>query len=53
MTELGDAIVMESQHQPAVGKPLHVTRVWVKRGSGWVETLSYQTTIQAAPAMGQ
>ena len=53
MTELGDAIVMESQHQPAVGRPLHVTRVWVKRGSGWVETLSYQTTIQAAPAMGQ
>ena len=53
MTELGDAIVMESQHQPERGKPLHVTRLWVKRGGGWVETVSYQTTIQAAPAVGQ
>jgi hypothetical protein len=53
MTELGDAIVMESRHQPASGRPLHVTRLWVKRGSGWVETLSYQTTIQAVPGTGQ
>jgi hypothetical protein len=53
MTELGDAIVMESQHQPPAGRPLHVTRIWVKRGTGWVETVSYQTVIQAAPAAGQ
>ena len=53
MTELGDAIVMESRHQPERGRPLHVTRLWVKRTGGWVETLSYQTTIQAAPAVGQ
>jgi hypothetical protein len=50
MTELGDAIIMESVHQPPGGKPMHATRLWVKRGAGWVETVSYQTTIQAAPA---
>lgn len=49
MTELGDAIVMESQHQPVGGKLMHATRLWVKRGGVWVETVSYQTTIQAAP----
>jgi hypothetical protein len=26
-------------------KALHVTRVWVKRDEGWVETLSYQTAV--------
>ena len=50
MSDFGDAVVMESEHQPDRGKPLHVTRVWVKRGGGWVETLSYQTSIQAAAA---
>ena len=50
MTELGNAIVMESMHQPLTGKPLHATRIWVKRGDNWVETVSYQTTILAAPA---
>jgi hypothetical protein len=49
MTELGDAIVMESQHQPVGAKPMHATRLWVKRGGVWMETISYQTTIQAAP----
>lgn len=48
MSDFGDAVVMESEHQPDRGKPLHVTRVWVKRGAGWVETVSYQTSIQAA-----
>jgi Domain of unknown function (DUF4440) len=48
MFDFGDAVVMESEHQPDRGKPLHVTRVWVKRGGGWVETLSYQTSIQSA-----
>ena len=48
MFDFGDAVVMESEHQPDRGKPLHVTRVWIKRGAGWVETLSYQTSIQAA-----
>jgi hypothetical protein len=48
MSDFGDAVVMESEHQPDGGKPLHVTRVWVKRGAGWVETVSYQTSIQGA-----
>lgn len=50
MSDFGDAVVMESEHQPDRGKPLHVTRVWVRRGGSWVETLSYQTSIQAAAA---
>jgi hypothetical protein len=38
-----DAVLMISDHQPDRGNPLHVTRVWVKRGGNWMETLSYQT----------
>ena len=53
MTELGDAIIMESQHQPVGAKPMHATRLWVKRGGVWMETISYQTTIQAAPVAGR
>jgi hypothetical protein len=41
----GDAVLMVSEHQPDRGKPLHVTRIWVKRGGSWVETLSYQTAV--------
>jgi hypothetical protein len=48
MHEFGDAVVMVSEHQPDRGRPLRVTRVWVKRGAGWVETLSYQTSVQSA-----
>jgi hypothetical protein len=48
MFAFGDAVVMISQHQPEHGKPLHVTRVWVKRDGKWVATLSYQTAIQAS-----
>jgi hypothetical protein len=53
MTEFGDAIVMESQHQPVGAKPMRATRLWVKRGGTWMETVSYQTTIQAAPVGGR
>ena len=28
----GDAVLMVSEHKPDRGKPLHVTRVWLKRG---------------------
>jgi hypothetical protein len=49
MTEFGDAIVMESQHQPVGAKPMHATRLWVRRKGVWMEVISYQTTIQAAP----
>jgi len=47
MLEFGDAMVMTSRQQPEHGLPLHVTRVWFKRGGAWLEAYSYQTTIQS------
>ena len=44
MFTFGDAVLMISEHKPDCGKPLHVTRVWVKRGGSCVERLSYRTT---------
>jgi uncharacterized protein DUF4440 len=46
MFDFGDAVLMISQHNPDRGRPLHVTRVWVKRNGNWVETLSYQTSVK-------
>jgi hypothetical protein len=46
MYEFGDAMVMISTQQPQHGDPLHVTRIWFKRGGAWLEAYSYQTTIQ-------
>jgi hypothetical protein len=48
--DYGEAIVMTCQHQPHAGKPIHVTRVWVKRGVAWLLAISYQTIIQSAAA---
>jgi hypothetical protein len=48
--DFGDAVLMRSEHQPDRGKPLHVTRVWIKRDGSWVETLSYQTSVKATAA---
>jgi hypothetical protein len=50
MFDFGGAVLMRSEHTPDRGKPLHVTRVWVKRDGNRVETLSYQTSVQAAQA---
>jgi len=50
MFAFGDAVLMTSEHQPDRGKPLHVTRLWVKRSGSWMETLSYQTSVKAPPA---
>jgi hypothetical protein len=50
MFDFGDAVVMTSLHQPYSGKPVHVSRLWIKRDGHWVMSISYQTTIQAAPA---
>ncbi len=50
MFDFGDAVVMKCLHQPFTGKPSHVTRLWIKRQGKWVMSISYQTTIQAAPA---
>ena len=43
--DFGQGVLMISEHTPDRGKPLHVTRIWVKRDGNWVETLSYQTSI--------
>jgi hypothetical protein len=48
MFDFGDAVLMTSEHQPDRGRPLHVTRIWVKRDGSWMETLSYQTSVKAA-----
>jgi hypothetical protein len=50
MFDFGDAVLMKSEHTPDRGKPLHVTRVWVKRNGSWMETLSYQTSVKAGAA---
>jgi hypothetical protein len=50
MFDFGDAVVMTCQHQPHTGKPVHVSRLWIKRNGQWVMSISYQTTMQAAPA---
>ncbi len=50
MFDFGDAVVMKCLHQPFSGKPIRVTRVWIKRDGKWVMSISYQTTIQAAAA---
>jgi hypothetical protein len=50
MFDFGDAVLMKCLHQPFTGKPIRVTRVWIKRDGKWVMSISYQTTIQAAAA---
>jgi hypothetical protein len=50
MFDFGEAIVMTSLHQPYTGKPVHVSRLWIKRNGHWILAISYQTTIEAAPA---
>jgi len=50
MFDFGDAIVMTSLHQPYTGKPVHVSRLWIKRNGQWIMAISYQTTIEAASA---
>jgi hypothetical protein len=50
MFDFGDSVVMTCLHQPYTGKPVHVSRLWIKRDGKWVMSISFQTTIQAAPA---
>jgi hypothetical protein len=50
MFDFGNTIVMTCLHQPYHGKPVHVTRVWLKRNGQWVMAISFQTTIQGEPA---
>jgi hypothetical protein len=50
MFDFGDAVVMTCLHEPYTGKPVHVSRLWIKRDGHWIMSISYQTTIQTAPA---
>jgi hypothetical protein len=52
MFDFGDAVVMTCLHQPYTGKPVHVSRLWIKRNGQWVMSISYQTTVLAAPSKG-
>jgi hypothetical protein len=50
MFDFGDAVIMTCLHQPYSGKPIHVSRLWIKRDGKWIMSVSYQTAIQAAAA---
>ena len=50
MYDFGDAVVMTCLHQPYAGKPIHVSRIWIKRNAQWIMSVSFQTTMQSAPA---
>ena len=50
MFDFGDSVVMTCLHQPYSGKPVHVSRLWIKRDGQWIMSISFQTTIQAATA---
>src|SRR6267142_3900313 len=50
MFDFGDAVLMTCLHQPYSGKPIHVSRLWIKRDGKWIMSISYQTTIQSAAA---
>jgi hypothetical protein len=52
MFDFGDAVIMTCLHQPYSGKPIHVSRLWIKRDGKWIMSISYQTTIQAAAPKG-
>lgn len=48
--DFGTAAILISKHQPPNAKPVHITRVWIKRGGNWMEAASFQTRIEDAPA---
>ncbi|MFZ3215809.1 MAG: nuclear transport factor 2 family protein [Candidatus Acidiferrales bacterium] len=50
MYDFGDTIVMTCLHQPYHGKPVRVSRVWIKRDDKWTMSISFQTAVQAAEA---
>ena len=47
MFDFPNTVVMACLHQPYKGKPIRVSRVWIKRDGKWLMTISFQTTIQA------
>ena len=46
MHDFGDAVIMTCLHRPYSGKPMRVSRLWIKRDGNWIMSISYQTTIQ-------
>jgi hypothetical protein len=48
--DFGTAAILISKHQPQNAKPVHITRVWIKRGGHWMEAASYQTRIEGPTA---
>jgi hypothetical protein len=50
MYDFGDAVIMTCLHQPYTGKPVHVSRLWIKREGNWIMSISYQTAIQVGAA---
>lgn len=50
MFDFGDSVIMTCLHQPYSGKPIHVTRLWIKRNGQWMIAVSFQTSIQAGAA---
>jgi ketosteroid isomerase-like protein len=50
MFDFGDSVIMTCLHQPFTGKPVRVSRLWIKRDGKWIMSISFQTTVQAAPA---
>jgi hypothetical protein len=48
--DFDDGIVMVAEHQPASGKPIHVTRFFTKRAGTWQLVISYQTAVQDVSA---
>lgn len=48
--DFGAAAILISKHQPENAKPVHITRVWIKRTGHWMEAASYQTRIEGAAA---
>jgi hypothetical protein len=52
MFDFGDAVIMTCLHQPQSGKPVHVSRLWIKRDGKWIMSISYQTAIQAEATKG-
>lgn len=48
--DFGAAAILISKHQPEHRQPVHITRVWIKRGGQWMEAASYQTRIEGAAA---
>jgi hypothetical protein len=45
--DLGGVVVMHALNHPLTGRPILVTRIWIKRMDKWVMSVSFQTAIQS------